>query len=225
LPSLFRGVVVADDAIGVRVVSVAESSQAHEADLRPEDLLFRIEDQEVHSIDAFATLSQALKGRALSATVLVFRNGQPKEIRLHLYSYPILRAWGIEVVPDHDIRFAQPQAGLAYWRRLGRGFEQVDKPQEALDAYLNGLHNVPSDAATAAKVSELLWRVGRQQLDAGETSQGLGRITQAITVLERLFDQAMTDEQLAAIRAQLEQTLLTLRRVKPSSALDGQTSV
>jgi len=224
-PSLFRGVVVADHAIGIRVVSVAEASQASYADLRPEDILFRINDVEIHSIDDFAVVSLALKGRAASATVLIFRNGQPKRIQLHLYSYPILRAWGIQVVPDHDIRFAQPQTGLDYWRRLGRGFEQVDNPHEALDAYLNGLHNVPADAATAAKVSELLWRLGRQALDAGRLPEGIDRLTQAVTVLERLFDHAMTDEQLEAIRAQLERTLATLRRVKPSSGLDAQTCV
>ena len=84
LPSLFRGVVVADSPLGVRVVSVEEGSQASLADLRPEDIIVRVEAREVHSIDEFAALSATLKGHAASATVLVFRNGAPRELTLRL---------------------------------------------------------------------------------------------------------------------------------------------
>ena len=41
-PSLFRGVVVADSQVGIRVVRVEDASQAHLADLRPEDIIVRV---------------------------------------------------------------------------------------------------------------------------------------------------------------------------------------
>jgi len=63
-PSLFRGVVVADSPLGVRVVSVEDASQASQADLRPEDIIIRVDGADVGSIDAFAMFSEALKGRA-----------------------------------------------------------------------------------------------------------------------------------------------------------------
>lgn len=222
-PSLFRGVVIADSPVGVRVVSVDASSQAAQADLRPEDIIVRINGQDVGSVDTFATLSTTLKGHAVSASVVIFRNGQPHGILLHLYSYPMLDAWGIEFVPNDEIRFGQPQVGLDYWSRLGRGFEQAGKPEEALSAYLNGLHNVPADVATAFTVSQLSWQVGRARLASGQWVEGVAALQQAVAVLRRLFDGPLTDEQLVAVKAQLEQTLPTLREAtqhleQPSAA-------
>src|SRR3989338_1779375 len=75
LPSLFRGVVVADSSLGVRVVSVEEASQAALSDLRPEDLIVRVDDTDVHTIDEFSTVSTAMKGRAISAAIVVVRAG------------------------------------------------------------------------------------------------------------------------------------------------------
>ena len=223
-PSLFRGVVVADSPLGVRVVSVEEASQASLADLRPEDIIIRVDGAEVGSIDAFATLSAALKGRAVSATVLVFRNGTRRELVLHLYSYPILRAWGVAFIPDHDLRFAEAQTALAYWVRLGRGFEDAGKSAEALDAYLNGLHNAPTDTATALTVSGLLSQVSRQRLAGGALADGIASLDQALMILERLFEHPLTDEQLHAVRRQLQETLQALREIhlparQPSSRL------
>jgi len=222
-PSLFRGVVVADSSLGIRVVSVEESSQASLADLRPEDMIVSIDGTEIHSIDEFATLSSALKGRAVSTTLVVFRNGNPFQISLHLYSYPILRAWEIEFIPDYDLRFAQPEIGLAFWRRLGRGFEEAHKPAEALDAYLNGLHNVPTDVATALKVSELSSRLSHEQLDHGNLKAGIVLLTQTLTVMQKLFDYPLTDEQLQIIKGRLTDTLQALHqttnaRQTPSSS-------
>ena len=216
LPSLFRGVVVAESTLGVRVVSVEESSQASLADLRPEDVIIRIHGQEIHSLDEFATLSTALKGRAVKADVLVFRNGSPRELVLHLYSYPVLREWGIEFVPEHDVRFAETRVGLDYWRRLGRGFEEAGKPAEALNAYLNGLHNVPTDAATALKASRLFSTVSRQRLQEGALAEGIASLHNAVRVLQKLFDYPLSDEDLQAIKQQLEDTLRTLRTVSAS---------
>ena len=212
-PSLFRGVVVADSPLGVRVVSVDDASQAHQADLRSEDLIIRIDESEVRSIDEFATLSTALKGRAVSTKLLVFRNGAPIEILLHLYSYPILREWGVEFIPDHDIRFAEAPVGLNYWMRLGKGFEIAGKPSEALNAYLNGLHNVPTDAATALTVSELFSQVSRQRIAEGSLAEGIAFMRQELVMLEQLFNDPLTDEQLQAVRRQLEETLRALRKV------------
>ncbi len=211
VPSLFRGVVVADSPLGVRVVSVEESSQAFLADLRPEDLIVRIQGQDVHSIDEFAVLSNDMRARAVAATVVVFRNGTPHELKLHAYSYPILREWGVEFVPDHDLRFAQPQIGLDYWTRLGRGFEEAGKLPEALNAYLNGLHNVPRDAATALKVAELFSRVSHQRLAEGALAEGIVSLRQAVLVTEKLFDYPLTDEQLQTIRRQLQETVSAIR--------------
>src|SRR3989338_7427417 len=81
LPSLFRGVVVADSPLGVRVVSVEEQSQASLADLRPEDVIVQINQTAVHSIDEFAALSSALRGRAMQAAVVALRRGQPRQLR------------------------------------------------------------------------------------------------------------------------------------------------
>ena len=211
LPSLFRGVVVADSELGVRVVSVEEASQAALADLRPEDIIVRVESSEVHSIDEFAALSAALKGRATSATVVVFRNGTPRELTLHLYSYPVLNTWGLQFVPEHDVRFAQPQIGLEYWARLGRGFEEAGKPAEALGAYLNALHNAPQDVPTALKAGELFFALSRQRLAEGNLADGIAQMAQSLTVLEKLFDYPLTDDQLQTVRRELQETLRVLR--------------
>ena len=210
-PSLFRGVVVADSDAGVRVVSVEESSQAYLADLRSEDVIVRVRDEEVHTIDEFATLSNALRGQAVSATVLVFRNGTPREVTLHLYSYPVLRAWGLEFIPQHDVRFAEPQTGLAYWSRMGKGFEEAGKPAEALDAYLNGLHNVPDDVPTALRVSELLVRMSRERLSSGDLAEGPAQLNRALKVMTGLFAQPLSTEQLEAVRRELTDALRSLK--------------
>ncbi|MBI4342772.1 MAG: PDZ domain-containing protein [Candidatus Omnitrophica bacterium] len=218
-PSLFRGVVVADSLIGVRVVSVQESSQAYQADLRPDDIIVQVRDQEVRSIDEFATLSNTLKGRAVSVPLLVFRNGAPLELTIHLYSYPILREWRVEFVPEHDIRFADPRVGLDYWARLGRGFESAGKREEALQAYLNGLHNAPQDVHTALKATELWSAVSQQQLADGRLAEGIAGLRHALTMMQYLFDYPLTGEQLRSIRAQLRETLHALRKASASPPL------
>lgn len=222
-PSVFRGVVVAGSLLGVRVVSVEEASQAYLADLRPEDLIIQIQSQAVHSIDEFATRSNQLKAeRAIEVTVLVFRNGLPRELHLHLFSYPILGEWGITFIPDVDLRFGEPRTGLDYWRRLGRGFEEAGKAQEALNAYLNGLHNVPTDAATALKVTELLSRASQQRLSGGALGEGIASLRQAVHMMERLFDYPLTDEQLGTVKRQLEETLRALRLFSASQRISRQ---
>ena len=217
-PSLFRGVVVADSPLGVRVVQVEEGSQAFQADLRPEDILVRIGPTEIHSIDEFATLSTKLKGRVKAATVVIFRNGTPRELTVHLYSYPVLRAWGIEFLPEHDFRFADPKTGWAYWDRLGRGFEGAGKLPEAREAYLNGLHNLPADVPTACTIARLSSTLSQQQLAAGDLAHGLPLLRQALTMMERLFEVPLTGAQLSAIRQQLEATLTALRAATEASA-------
>ena len=218
-PSLFRGIVVADSPIGVRVVSVEESSQAYQADLRPEDVIVHVRDLEVHSIDEFATLSNALKGRETSVSLLIFRNGVPRELTIHLYSYPILREWQVEFIPDYDIRFADPQVGVDYWARLGRGFESAGKREEALNAYLNGLHNAPLDLSTALKATELWSAVSQQQLADGQLAEGIAGLRGALTMMQHLFDHPLTDDQLRSIRVQLQQTLQALRQASHTPAL------
>ena len=211
LPSLFRGVVVTDSPLGIRVVSVEDASQASLADLRPEDIIVSVNGTEIHSIDEFATFSSALKGRATKATVLVFRNGSPHELLLHLYSYPILRAWGIEFVPEHDIHFAEPQIGLDYWTRLGRGFEDAHQPAQALNAYLNALHNVPTDVTVALKASQLLVEVSQRSLHDHALVEGITSLREAVLIMEQLFSYTLTDEQLQMIKRQLQETLEALR--------------
>jgi hypothetical protein len=210
-PSLFRGVIVADSPVGVRVVSVEDTSQASLADLRPEDIIIRIDNQEIHSIDEFAVLSKTLKGRSVKTEVLVFRNGVPRQLLIHLYSYPILSAWGLEFVPDHDLRFAEPRIGLEYWARLGRGFEEARNLTEAVNAYLNGLHNVPTETATALKVADLFSQVGQQRLSEQRLPEALASLRQATIVMQKLFESPLTDEQLQTIRDQLQATLDSLR--------------
>ena len=213
LPSLFRGVVVADSPLWVRVVSIEERSQASMADLRPDDVIVRVDSRDVRSIDEFAMISGALKGQARTTTLVIFRNGAPREILLHLYSYPILREWKVAFVPEDALRFAEPSVGRNYWSRLGRGFEEAGRPKEALNAYLNGLHNLPTDTATAFKVSELLRALSQQQLHDGEMVNGVTTLRQALLILEHVFDTPLSDEQLAQVRQRLQETLETLRRV------------
>lgn len=216
-PSLFRGVIVADSAVGVRVVSVEETSQAFQADLRPEDIIVNVNGQEVRSIDEFASLSTVLKARTALATVLVFRRGAPRELRVHIYSYPLLRTWGLEFIPEHDVRFAEPRIGLEYWTRMGRGFEEARKSADALNAYLNGLHLVPADAATALKTAELFSSLGQEHLRQREWAKGIAALRQAVGVFEKLFDYPMSDDDLQRIKRQLEATLQALRTTKTAS--------
>lgn len=214
LPSLFRGVVVADSPVGVRVVSVEEGSQAAQADLRAEDIIVRINGEEVETIEAFATLSAALKGRLASTAVVLLRNGKPLELQLHLYSYPVFREWGIEFVPEHDLRYAVPAVGLEYWRRLGRGFEEARQPAGALDAYLNALHHVSTDLPTALKVVELLSQQGQEELNAGRLSDAVRQLRHALTMMQKLFDYPLTDAQLGSIKSQLQGIVAALREAE-----------
>jgi hypothetical protein len=216
LPSLFRGVVVSDSDAGVRVVSVEESSQAYLGDLRPEDVIVRVRDAEVHTIDEFAALSASLRGQAASATLLVFRNGTPHELTLHLYSYPVLRAWALAFIPQHDVRFAEPQTGLAYWVRLGQGFERAGKPADALDAYLNALHNVPDDVPTALTVSDLLVRMSRERLSSGDLAEGAAQLNRALKVMNGLFTHPLSTDQLEVVKRQLTDALRSLKEASAS---------
>lgn len=223
LPSVFRGVVVTDSPVGVRVVSVDAASQAAMADLRPEDVIVRINDAEVHTIDEFSVLSQRLKGEARTATVVVFRNGKPQELALHLYSYPVLREWGVEFVPEHDVRFAQPGVGRGYWVRLGQGFEEAGKPGEALNAYLNALHNVPGDAEAGVKAAVLASAIGRRQLRENARARGAASLRRGVVMMHHAFDFPLTDDQLAALKQALVDTLAALRDLKtrqPSSMIE-----
>lgn len=213
-PSLFRGVIVADSAVGVRVISVDPASQAYQLDLRPEDLIVRIGDDEVHSIEEFAALSSALKGRVAVVEVVVFRTGHPRTLRLHVFSAPILAAWGIEVVPDYDVRFAQAQVGRDYWTRLGRAFDEAGKPTEALDAYVNALHNVPEDRSTALEVARLSLRLGQQRLRERAFPEGIAALARATTLMQRLFDDPLTEPQLQAMKQELQATLEAFRAAR-----------
>jgi hypothetical protein len=213
-PSLFRGVVVADSPVGVRVVSIEPEAQAYQLDLRPEDLIVRIGAHEVHTIEEFGALSMALKGRVTAVEVVVFRGGGPRTLRLHVFSVPILAAWGIEVVPDHDIRFAQSAIGRDYWTRLGRGFVEAGKPAEALDAYVNALHNVPDDREMAAEVARLSLRVGQQRLRARAFPEGIAALARATTLMQRLFDAPLSEPQLQAMKQELQATLEAFRAAR-----------
>jgi len=214
LPSLFRGVVVADGAHGVRVVSVEDTSQAFFADLRPEDIIFQVNGTDIRTIDEFATLSSALKGTAMTAQVLILRHGEPRQLTIHLYSYPVLRQWDLTFVPDDDLRFADGRAGLLYWLRMARGYEEIDDLEAALNAYLNGLHNEPTFLEAAVRVSELLWELAHQHLKARRMPEALEALAQQTRILTRLFEQPLTEEDLRHLKAQLERTIELIRRYR-----------
>ena len=211
LPSLFRGIVVADSTAGVRIVSVDDGSQAFLADLRAEDIILRIDDMDVRRINEFATLSLALKGRAVRAQMVILRNGQPRTVELHLYSYPILQRWDIRLVPDYDFHFIEPSAGRDYWTRLGRGFEIAHDSEHALAAYGNALHNMPDDVTLAMKVSELLGNVAHWHLERKELPQALEAFDNHTRLLARLFDEPLTEAQVQTVKSRLEQVLKELR--------------
>ncbi len=207
LPSLFRGVVVADSPAGVRVISVEEQSQAFLANLRPEDVIVSINGTSVHSIDEFATWSSQAKGQAIKAMVVIRRNGDPKELLFHLYSYPVLTHWGLAFVPDYDLRFAEPRAGLEYWARLGRGYETAGNQEAALNAYLNALHNEPTFVDAAVKVSDVLWVIAQQRLAAHKVSGAVQALEQETRLLNKLFEYPLTDEDLLNLKRRLEETI------------------
>lgn len=214
LPSLFRGIVVAEAELGVRVLSVEPASQAYLADLRPEDIIVQVNDTSVHSLDEFAALSQTLKGHAVKATLVILRYGEPRQLRLHLYSYPLLQHWEVTFVPEHDVRFADPATGAGYWVRLGRGFETAQQSKEALDAYLNALHNVPTDPSVAIKAANLFWEMAHQQLQAHDLQAAVVSLQRGTAMLKRLFDYSLDADELASIKTRLEQVVQDLAYVR-----------
>lgn len=211
LPSLFRGVMVVNGPLGVRVVSVEETSQAFLSDLRSEDVILQINGTAIHTIDEFAAISQQLKGRAAKATLLVLRNDQLQELTVHLYSVPVLQQWDLSFVPEHDIRFADPTAGVAYWMRLARGFQEAGDLEHALNAVLNALHNDPGRLDVALRAADLLWAIARAQLARGQLSGALAPLDHGTTLLERLMAHSLTVSQLQSVRHQLEETVAALR--------------
>ena len=215
-PSLFRGITVVDSPVGVRIVSVEENSQAALADVRPDDIIIHVNEDEVHSIDDFAMVSKRLKGHATSATLLVFRQGQPLELRLHLYSYPILKTWGIEVVPNFDVRFAETRIGLDYWRKQGQDFERAGDIESALDAYINALHNVPDELDTAVAMSRLFCQLSQRYFTKRQWREGVAALQQAVLMLEKLFDQPLNSQQLHIVKEQLQSVKDQIRQALAS---------
>lgn len=220
LPSLFRGVVVADleSAQGVRVISVEEASQAFLADLRPEDLIVQVNDTRVRSIDEFAVVSHELRGRAITAWLTILRNGEPRQMALHLYSYPILARWRLTFVPDYDLRFAQPSAGAAYWERMGRGFEIAEHPEEALQAYLNALHQEPENPRMAVNVFRLVCDVAVKRSREGRARASLAALQESTVLLQQLFLQPLDEADLVQIKAKLQATQALIRGYQASLA-------
>jgi tetratricopeptide (TPR) repeat protein len=219
-PSLFRGVAVADSSAGVRVVSVEPTAMAFQADLRPEDVILQIDDHALRTIDEFAVLSKALRGRAAKTRLVILRNGQPRELILHLYSYTLLREWGLTFIPDQELRFVDPSAGRSYWANLGRGFREAGQSDQALHAYLNALHHAPSDLSLAMTVSHLLGTLAGRHLEAARYAEALGALNQQVTILNALFEHPLSTQQLQAVKQQLELTVEGLKRrpIPPASS-------
>lgn len=226
LPSLFRGVAFADSPDGVRVVSVEDASQAALSDLRPEDILVQVNDRRLAKIDEFAAVSESLRGRAIRATLIVLRNGEPREILVHLYSYPVLRAWDLTFVPEHDIRFADGKVGAEYWTRMARGFLIAGKLEESLNATLNALHNDPAQLDEALRAASLLLDIAQQRLTERRLPESLVALKQATILLNRVFEHPLTTPQLEAIKSRLARTLELMKRYRsPGRELAPSTSV
>ncbi len=217
LPSLFRGVVVADSPQGVAVVSIEDYSQAFLAGLRPEDVVVQVDGRPVSTIDEFAALSQQMKGQAVRTNLVVLRNGQPRALELHLYSYPLLKTWNLAFIPDDEIRFVEPSAALDYWSRMGRGFESANQLDHALEAWLNALHNEPTNVGVAVHICELLAQLARQSLAVHQLAQAVKALQREIIMLQRLFDYSLTDDQLQSVKRQLQETVTTLKSVRQGS--------
>ncbi len=218
-PSLFRGVVASDGEAGVRIVSVDPESQAWLADLRPEDVIVRIGEADVKTIEDFSTISAALKGTTDHAEVVVFRNGAPRRINLHLYSYPVLKVWGVEFIPNFEMRFGDPSAGRDYWTRLARGFTEVGNKEEALDATLNALHNLPGDPQTALAACEGYFQLAQDRLAEQAIMPALTYLGAALSMAEKLFAYPLSEQELQRIKSQLNATLSSLRSLR-SGALN-----
>ena len=214
LPSLFRGVVVADGRGGVRVVSVEERSQAFLADLRPEDLILRINEMPTSRIEQFATVSQLLKGHQAAATLLVMRSGELRDIILHLFSYPVLTRWKLAFVPDFDLRFGDPSVGREYWTKLAHEFQAAGRRDAALNALLNALHNDPESVETAWLVSEALWDVSEIQLGSNRMADALGTLRNQLTLLDRLFDEPLEEGRLRTLKLRLSDSITSLKKIR-----------
>ncbi len=212
-PSLFRGVVASDGEAGVRIVSVDPESQAWLADLRPEDIIVRIGEADVRTIQDFSAISAALKGTTDHAEVVVFRNGAPRRINLHLYSYPVLKAWGVEFIPNFEMRFGDPAAGRDYWTRLARGFNEVGNKEEALNANLNALHNLPGDPQTALAACEGYFDLAQARLAEQAVMPALTYLGAALSMAEHLFEYPLSEDDLVRIKSRLKATLEALRKL------------
>ena len=217
-PSLFRGVVVANSALGVRIVSVEEQSQAALCDVRAEDVIVQINGLAVHTIDEFAVLSEGLKGKVLKTALIVLRNGQPRELIVHLYSWPLLHQWELSFVPEHDMRFAEPSAAVSYWSNLGRGFDTAGQLERALNAYLNALHTDPGNLDLALNASDLLWRIGQQRMREHRLQASVEALQQATVILTHAFDQPLTAEQMQQVKSQLQHTIDALHQHRSTSS-------
>ena len=216
MPSLFRGVVVADATPGARVLSVDEESIAYAGGLRPGDVILLMHGASIASIDDFAAQSQRIGGKTTEVVLKIERAGRPVELLVSLFSPRLLEAWGERFVPNLELRFRDPKAGYTYWWGEGRRLARERRTSLAIEALATALHYQPDRAETALLLAGQ-WNLLAQSRFAGRRNdQGVAALQHAVNLYQRLLAKGATAEQLQQVKAQLQPLVHTLGRQLPA---------
>ena len=216
LPSLFRGVVVASASPGARVVSVDEESIAYAGGLRPGDVIMTVNDAAIESIDDFAGQSQRLAGKLSEATVTVQRQEQPVQLLISLFSQRLLEAWGERFVANLDLRFREPKAGFVYWTVEAQRVMREHRTSLAIEAFATALHYQPDRLDTALLLAGQWNELAQARFAEHRSGQGVAALQHSVNLYQRLMAKGITREQLAAVKAQLQQLVTALGQQMPA---------
>lgn len=218
MPSLFRGVVVADAKPGALVVSVDEEAIAYAGGLRPGDVILIINGTPIASIDDFAAQSRRISGKMTEATLKIERAGRSVELLVSLFSQRLLEAWGERFVPNLELRFRDPKAGYAYWWSEAQRLTRERRASLAIEALETALHYQPEHADAVLLLAEQWSQLAQSRFAGRRNDQGVAALQHAVNLYQRLLAQGATTEQLAQVKAQLQQLVTTLGRQLPAAA-------
>ena len=217
MPSLFRGVVVANAAPGALVVTVDEESTAYAGGLRQGDIILLINGASVASIDDFAAQSRRMTGKTTEATLQITRGGRPVELLVSLFSQRLLEAWGERFVPNLELRFRDPQAGYTYWWSEGQRIARDHRTSLAIEALETALHYQPEHADAALALAEQWNLLAQARLADHRNDQGVAALQHAVNLYQRLLAKGVTAEQLTQVKTQLQQLVGTLKQQSPAT--------
>ncbi len=223
LPSLFRGVVVADAKPAVVVVTIDEESAAYAGGLRSGDVITTVEGQTIASMEAFARQSQRLAGTVAELKLTVQRAGQSAELLLSLFSARLLEVWGERFVPNLELRFREPSAGYAYWNAEAHRAIRAQRAAPAIEALETALHYQPDHLDTALSLAGQWNLLAQSQFVEHHHAQGIASLQHAINLYQRLLTKGIAQDQLVEVKAQLQRLVDALKQpwVLPNSGVTG----